>query len=636
MQTPKPRLAVVATRGLADLVRAALSDYTSLAEWRLIDRPAEEALGDLRSLWQAGLLDAVVAAGANAQALRAALPLPVATIQVTGFDVLLALQAAHWRIREELQGEGRVVILTRRPLAAEFEQLAPLLTVPLDIRTYLRDEDARQTLVELAAEGERTVIIGSSLVVHWAQLEGLSGVILYSAQAVRRALDDALELARLAHMEEIKRERLDAVVQTLSEGVVAVDADERIETLNPAMVALLGVAEEWAVGRRLSELVPTLSLAEVLKTGEARRDQVETVGGKTLVTQRLPIMEQGRQAGAVLTFQDAGRIERADRQLRTLSQRRQFRARYTFDDLVGESPAMQAAREFAVLYATSDAVVLIQGESGTGKERFAQGMHNLSARQRAPFVAINCAAFPESLLESELFGYEEGAFTGSRKGGKAGLIELAHTGTLFLDEIGDMPLPLQTRLLRVLQEREVVRLGGVEPVPVDIRVIAATHRDLRLAMEEGRFRADLFYRLNILNLTLPPLRERIADLPRLTEVMAQAALARFGGGRTTEPLKTALLVAAAGYGWPGNVRELENVVERCAVFYQARGELTPAAVLQLAPELARRDSAADDASTRIRLALAAAGGDQAEAARRLGISRTTLWRRLKAMGAATP
>ncbi|MBN3729283.1 sigma-54 interaction domain-containing protein, partial [Burkholderia sp. Ac-20379] len=237
-----------------------------------------------------------------------------------------------------------------------------------------------------------------------------------------------------------------------------------------------------------------------------------------------PLAASGAATGSVLTFQESRAVERLDRTLRSQPHAQRFSARYRLDDVIGESAAMAHVRELARRYAKSDATVLILGESGTGKEMIAQSLHALSARRAFPFVAMNCGAFPEALLESELFGYDDGAFTGARRGGKAGLFEAAHRGTLFLDEIGEMPLSLQSRLLRVLQEREVVRLGSTEPIRIDVRIVAATHRSLLDAVEAGSFRADLYYRLNILNIALPPLRERPADIAALAaELLAQTA-----------------------------------------------------------------------------------------------------------------
>ncbi|QNM94978.1 propionate catabolism operon regulatory protein PrpR [Chitinimonas koreensis] len=627
---PIPQFGVVATRALADMVRNLASGLGRRFELRLIEKSAEEAIPVAREMAQAGLLDAVIAAGRGAEVLRAALDVPVTQIPVTGYDILRALAEAR-------RHNPRAVLLTRRRLAGEFEVLKPLLNFELTPLLYDGDDDARRHLDTLS-RAVRPVVVGSSQIVHLASQYDLPAVLIYSVESVMAAFESALELTRVASLEEAKRERLDRILESLSEGVAAVDLDERVQAINPALAGLVGVAAEWAVGRRLSELAPALSLAGVLKSGEPRRDEVVTVAGRKLVTQRLPLFEAGQQSGAVLTLQESAAIERADRKLRAEARKSPFRARYALADVLGESPLIEAARELATLYAGSDSSVLIEGESGTGKELFAQGIHQASRRAEGPFVALNCAAFPESLLESELFGYEEGAFTGSRRGGKPGLVELADRGTLFLDEIGDMPLPLQTRLLRVLQEREVLRLGAGEPIPVDVRVIAATHAELRAAVEAGRFRADLYYRLAILTLPLPALARRGGDVRLLALRLAGDALARLSAEVPAERLVAPLLSVADGYGWPGNVRELQNVVERLAVFLRAAGRLLDADVRRLAPELTGRaggDDAALAATTEqvrrshVEAVLAECGGDRTVAAERLGISRTTLWRLLR-------
>ena len=318
-------------------------------------------------------------------------------------------------------------------------------------------------------------------------------------------------------------------------------------------------------------------------------------------------------------------------------------ARYALDDLVGDSEAMRELRRAILSFAPSDRTVLVTGDTGTGKELVAQALHTASPRRKGSFVAVNCGAIAESLLESELFGYEEGAFTGSRRGGRTGLIETAHGGTLFLDEIGEMPLPLQTRLLRALEEREVLRVGASRPVPIDVRVIAATHGDLEQMTAAGRFRRDLYYRLNVLRLHLPTLAGRGDDIEQLALHFLQAAL-----GATTAGFDESALRVLRAHAWPGNVRELRNLVERIAVYCEDPRVPVGAALLRRAtPELfgpqpvpstqgvstpvpARARRGRLDASD-LRRALERAGGDRRIAAQILGISRTTLWRRLAAL-----
>ena len=333
----------------------------------------------------------------------------------------------------------------------------------------------------------------------------------------------------------------------------------------------------------------------------------------------------------------------------SLASRDTLRARHGVENLRGDSELMQAVRNNITLFARSNASVLIQGETGSGKELAAQAIHQASARARAPFVAVNCGAIAESLLEAELFGYQDSAFTGARRGGHAGLIETAHRGTLFLDEIGEMPLALQTRLLRVLEERQVVRVGATRPIPVDVRIISATHCNLAQKTEQGQFRRDLYYRLAVLQLQLPALRQRQDDVLNLTEWCLKNALASLG--MKPEPNLHAELLACqpllTSYSWPGNVRELRNICERLALFLMAEPlqALTPRLLLQAMPEL-RSDSGpsevdpirsaqialdteADLSKQQLHQTLQHFKGNRAAAASHLGISRTTLWRKLK-------
>ncbi len=409
---------------------------------------------------------------------------------------------------------------------------------------------------------------------------------------------------------------------------------------------------------------------------EMKAAGVKAIVGAGLITD---LAEEAGLAGVFVysagsirqAFEDAFDIARATRQEsprgRLHAVAADLRAKHGLKTLRGDSEAMQGLRQTVTMYAKSPATVLIEGETGTGKELVAQAIHRESQRgsNDRPFVAVNCGAIAESLLESELFGYEEGAFTGSRRGGHAGLFEAAHRGTLFLDEIGEMPLALQTRLLRVLEEKEVVRVGGTRPIPIDVRIISATHCKLDERVIDGRFRADLFYRLGVLRLSIPALRERRDDIVPLAEWFLKQSLAELGvrpNANLHAELQACALTLQA-WRWPGNVRELRNLMQRVALFLAVEPlqALTPAFLAQLAPELGNKLptqnlpsfaargtrqewpmkgevagkltavlATASDAE--LKAVLARFSGNRAEAAAYLGISRTTLWRRLKDLG----
>lgn len=630
----KARLCFLSYAHLSRMAMEVAAEFAAVADIEFVDRAFDDAVAQAREREQAKAVDAFVSAGSNAALLKAALSAPVATIKVTGYDILVALRTAR-------QFDQRVAIITYGDTIAELDAARALLDIEIAQRAYRTLQDARIAFDELVAQGFR-VFIGSSIVVEQAEAAGLRGILAYSAASVRQGFQDAVELARAAQRDAARYDQLNGVLHNLQEAVLAVDVNGVVIALNTPMERVLGQLRAAVMGRRLDDVHPLLSLTDTLASGAEERQRVTQIDRREWLVNRTLMRERGEVVGAVVTLYDATTIEQADTALRTQRRSRQHpSARWHFDQLQGDSVAFARARASAQRFAQSGKTILITGESGTGKELFAQAVHNASARANRPFLAINCAAVPETLLESELFGYEEGAFSGSRKGGKVGLLEAAHTGTLFLDEIGDMPVLLQTRLLRVLQEREVVRVGGVMPVPVDVRVVAATNQPLDELVQNRRFRADLYYRLNILRLRLPPLRDRGADVHTLARSFVARSLHELGCRIPAEELLAPLAARLQSYAWPGNVRELENVCERMAVVFSGRSQLNAAGYDDLAADCPELFAAAagtgtgmapDPASASpqaIADALAACGGRRAEAARRLGISRSTLWRRLK-------
>jgi propionate catabolism operon transcriptional regulator len=637
----RARVWAIGISKLRGLFRDIADEYDTRADLRLVTRGYEEAVSEIASAGK-DRPDVVVAAGSNGTYLKARIDVPVVLITPTGFDVMHALARAR-------RDSSSVALVTHGETPAEVRRFVAAYGIDVVFASYQSAQDAEACVLDLRDRGVGT-IVGPGLVTDLAARAGMESIFLYSRAAVRSAFDTALEVAQATWGEAVRRHRLDNVLQHLRDGVVALDAQGRVEAINQRLALVLGIEPAAAVGRALLELAPDLVDAVPDDEGES----LETVRGISYVVHRGPLVDNGVTTGSVLTFQESRSVERLDRTLRSRQRAQQFVARYQLDDLIGACPAIERVRQLVQRYAKSDATVLIRGESGTGKEMVAQSLHHLSARRDFPFVALNCGAFPEALLESELFGYEEGAFTGARRGGKAGLIEAAHRGTLFLDEIGEMPLPLQSRLLRVLQEREVVRLGSTEPTRIDVRIVAATHRALTAAVAAGEFRTDLYYRLNILNIALPPLRERLPDImPLAAELLCQAArreprlAIRVRTTRDASSVLAPIAESLSRHAWPGNVRELQNVIERITVELADSDdtELTDEVLQSIAPELfERQDEGTNETALtlrqrsrrveadEIRAALDAFDGDRDQVCDALGISKTTLWRKLNAAG----
>lgn len=623
-----------------------VAEYRDRANIEVVDGSFDVALDQARERVNRGLVDVFVSAGSNASLLRNGLNAPVATIQLSGFDILQALIKA----REKANRVG--IVMYGQTLPA-LESVKGLLNIDIHQYAYQTPDSARECIRQLR-DDHIGVVVGSSLVVEFAENAGLIGLLAYSPESIRQGFEDALELARVTQLEAGRYEQLNTVLHTLQDAVLAVNPAEQIIAINPAMQRILGMARAPHPGALLASITSEISLRQTLESGQPEHAVVLRLQGRDWIANRTPIREYGEITGAALTLYDARTIHEADNSLRRQHRRTDHAARYRFESLSGQSPAFLQAVARSRRYAATDFSVLITGESGTGKELFAQAIHNASLRARQPFVAVNCAAFPESLLESELFGYEEGAFTGARRGGKRGLFEAAHTGTLFLDEIGDMPLTLQTRLLRVLQERRMTRLGATASIPVDVRVIAATHQPLEDLIASRQFRQDLYYRLNALALPLPSLRDRSSDVHVLGEVFLRQSLASVGAtGVSAMAVLERLGQALTQYQWPGNVRELENICDRLAVYLQQCARIEDVDWSELrceCPELfsaaAQANAGCDEAmwastavpapvmsgkSARGRRELALKAlerhqGRRDAAAAELGISRSTFWR----------
>ncbi|OMF59294.1 sigma-54-dependent Fis family transcriptional regulator [Paenibacillus sp. FSL R5-0490] len=444
---------------------------------------------------------------------------------------------------------------------------------------------------------------------------------------------------------------LGAILESAYEGIAVVDENGILQEFNEAYSRFTGIKREDAIGRHVTEVIDNTHLHETVKTGIAERGVLQNIQGHDMVVHRIPLWKEGRIAGAIgmLIFEGVTEVykiyeklqENQDAKPDLFTKKKENDSRVTLDQIMGTSEGIMEVKRLARKAARTAATVLVTGESGTGKEMFAKSIHHLSPFSTGPFISVNCGAIPEPLFESELFGYEEGAFTGAKKGGKPGKFELADNGTIFLDEIGEMPLVMQTKLLRVLQEKEAERVGGVKKYQINVRVIAATNRNLMQMVETGEFREDLYYRLNIIQLHIPPLRERKKDIPVLLVHYLKEICERYqvpGKLFTSEAVN-----AFVQHPWRGNIREMVNTVEQLVTLVDGKVidyHHLPEMLKKPEPALKKVDRAAGSIeeakllgsqreSEIILDALRRAGGNKSRAADLLGIHRTTLYQKLK-------
>lgn len=361
---------------------------------------------------------------------------------------------------------------------------------------------------------------------------------------------------KTARRHEDLKKNVEDIINTVNEALIAININHEITFFNHEAEKVFSSTSEYAIGKGTSSIIPELNFPENLQELEPLTSEIQTIHDKEYVIILNPMSDsEGLVTGAIATLKPVKDVQDLESKVRSALKKKGHVAKHTFMGIAGESGAIKHAISFAKNFAQSELTILLEGESGTGKELFAQAIHNYSHRKNSPFVALNFAALADNLVESELFGYEEGAFTGAKRGGKRGLFEDAHTGTMFLDEIGDATLDVQKKLLRVLEEREIRRVGGSTFTPVDVRIIAATNRNLEALVKTGNFRGDLFYRLCSLPINLPPLRERKDDVLLLFKLISHRVF------KGEMELGATLREFLINYDWPGNIRELENVVK---------------------------------------------------------------------------
>ena len=583
--------------------------------------------------------DAMIVRGATYLDLcRNALSVPVIELIINGTDIVNMLL----QLRQKY-GSVPAAVLGTQNMILGVEKLARQLNV--DVTPYCFPENSVPEIrkcVEQAARDGKKVVIGGSTGCRLAEEMGLTSMLISSGrEAFWNAISEAKQQAKISIVEREKALSLQTMLDNAYEGLVAIDRNRQISFLNMAAIQILQLSQrEQYLGKPASTVFSTPTLNRIVSAVENTDEIIEYKNTHLSVKTRSLTMH-GAPVGRVVSLLNAAQIQTTEDQLRKKLHYKGHQAKYSFDHLITRSPRMLECIQEAKAYALTDSNIVVVGETGTGKELISQSIHAFSHRAENNFVALNCAALPENLLESELFGYVEGAFTGAAKGGKPGLFEIAHNGTIFLDEISEIPLGLQGRLLRVLQEREIMRLGDNRIIPINIRVIAATNKNLEDLVHAGKFRSDLYYRLYVLQLNLPALRERREDIPLLVQGFIRQFQAREG-------LTTPLELSEADFRllqdrpWRGNIRELRNFCERLVVLYQPGTSVSdllahlldtscsPDPEPQVAIPLPGSSHARIDLPYEmLRAVLQECRWNRTQAAAKLGISRGTLWRMLK-------
>jgi PAS domain S-box-containing protein len=439
----------------------------------------------------------------------------------------------------------------------------------------------------------------------------------------------------------------EAILDNIYNGVMITDPAGKIIFFSKTYGNFLGIDPKETIGKHCTEMIENTRMDIVAKTGIPEIDQPHRIMGQDMVVQRIPIKLDGKVIAVYgqVMFKDVRDVQALANKLNFLESKVEFyekeleslrSSKYTINNIVGKTEGIVELKKLALKAAATNAPVLLIGESGTGKELFAHAIHHASERRRYPFIRLNCAAIPKDLLEAELFGYEPGAFTGAGSKGKPGKFELAHQGTIFLDEISDLPLEMQPKLLRVLEEKEMERLGGTRLTKCDFRLIAASHENLEKCVEEGKFRKDLYYRLNVIPIQIPPLRERKEDIPTIAEHLIQTLNKDLGTNVTK--ISPEILNILENYDWPGNIRELSNILER--ILYSIDGDTIQiqhlpiflqsmsAGSMKLQPTLLRRLREDMEKEALIQ-AIRISKDNKNKAAKLLGIHRTALYKKMK-------
>lgn len=579
--------------------------------------------------------DVIVARGYTAKKTKKEyLSLPTVELVISSYDIIRSLQECKRRFNPK-----KVAFCGFYGALYGAKEFGEIVGCEVEVYTPSNYKDLDKVIKQAKKEGYEAIIGGYSVQLYASKL-GLDSIVIRTGEeAILQSLNEAIRTVDLLKEERIKAEMYRIITKSSKEGIMYVDKEGTIRVDNNTARDIMQKNSLCYI--KIKDEFPFLEegFRRALEGGKEISNQINKLKNKTIISvSYTPVVIREEVSGVVINLVDITRVQELESQIRKKLSEKGLRAKYNFSDVVHKSDIMRKTIEMAKLYARSTSNIIIVGETGTGKEIFAQSIHNSSLRKDGPFVAVNCAALPENLLESELFGYVEGAFTGTSKGGKMGLFEQAHNGTVFLDEISEVAPNLQSKLLRVLQEHEVRRIGDNKVVSVNVRIISATNKSLKTLAQRGQFREDLLYRLDVLRVFLPPLRKRGEDVEELFLYLLNKIYLKNGIGRLK--VDNSALKVLHNHSFPGNIRELTNIVERVCVLND--GGAINKEILEQAlyphdieyEEVEKgKDKTLDEMKHKsememIKWALDECSGNKTKAAKLLGIDRTTLWRKI--------
>lgn len=553
---------------------------------------------------------------------------PVIHLKITALDILYAIKEAG------RCGKDIVLVISQLEYF-DYDEWKEMIRSRVIIEKFESKDEIEGIIKSYAAKKTEVVIVGGGIPCSFAEKYSIDKVhIGASKESIHEVINSAMQLVDSLYDQKYKNEVLKTTLDGVHDAVLLVNQEGRIILYNKRAEESLKKDRTEVTDKKLTEVFPELGfMLDVLKNRTNQYNEIVNLN-RLVITANTSVLEvDGHVLGVLCSFQDITKLQNLEKKIRYELNKKGLIARYGFDDIIAYDPVMKDTVAKAIKIGLTDSTLMIYGESGTGKEMIAQSIHNISDRKDEPFVAINCAAITESLLESELFGYEEGAFTGARKGGKPGLFELAHGGTIFLDEINSISLNLQAKLLRVLEEKEIMRIGSDYVIPLNVRIISAANERLKNKVADGSFRRDLFYRLTILELHIPPLRERRKDILPIFRFY----LSKYSDMSAAPVIGKAFEEKLTNYSWPGNVRELRNIAQRYILFGEV--DLDENDIIEEGKASAGSgESTGQEGEMQLDLKdisrfvelkvidmLEAKGMSKGEIAKLLGISRTTLW-----------